>query len=64
MKILKVKIRVLRILFLTKQDTYNPSLKMIINHLQSKFDLQTSRSKCVTRELARIVAAEPGLLPW
>ena len=31
MKILKVKIRVLSILFLTKQDTCNPSLKMIIN---------------------------------
>ena len=31
MKILKVKIRVLRILFLTKQDTRNLSFKMIIN---------------------------------
>ena len=31
MKILKVKIRVLSILFLTKQDTCNLSFKMIIN---------------------------------
>ena len=31
MKILKVKIRLLRILFLAKQDARNLSFKMIIN---------------------------------